>query len=716
MNRISLALAMVLTVLISFSQNLTELQLFRGSDTPNGSGNTDYFGFEIELSGEVLAVSAPRNDGGRGAVYVFELNAMTNEWEEVAKLTASDAATDKEFGTSVAIEGDVIVVGNGSLNYFDQGAYIFEKPLAGWTTMTETIKLNTPAPVNNPTTSAFGFSVDISGDEILVGAPYEDANGLVAAGRIYIYEKTGASWTTAFIQAELTTTNVVGGDLIGLTAEFGDNFIVTSALTGSNAGTLHVFERPVSGTWASVTTEDIILFGSDRSTSDSFGGNVATDGDRIVTLGFIDGSFDQQMNAYTFDREGTLWSSQSSQNENDLRTFPSYFVYQGFTSGNFFNDIEIQSDLTLLGSGASKGANPDNSLPVGFVFIVDNNTGNSIDIDGIDYQPDGGFFGSDIEIEGSQLFIASTGETRGGVVRYFDRSDDEEVTQTLCTGESILFGTQTITAPGVYNESFISSNGLDSLVELTVEGPLEPGITSGSAVYQTFNSSGLEITTDPNDQVSTHFIINDIEEGALFLNDETTAIQEGDYITIAEGSAGLKIKPTGTIDGSFEIQASIGTVTTEDLTITEEEAVPSVFTLVYDGFVNNEDLSVIDTEPTASTSAMDGEPGEYDIILSGGTDDTYDLVLVDGTLTITAILSILQENDIIAYPNPTVGPLSIETDLSLIRSIRILDLEGRELMNQRVLQVDISSLENGTYILEIEDDSGKIIYHRILKR
>src|SRR5262249_55443919 len=62
-----------------------------------------------------------------------------------------------------------------------------------------------------------------------------------------------------------------------------------------------------------------------------------------------------------------------------------------------------------------------------------------------------------------------------------------------------------------------------------------------------------------------------------------------------------------------------------------------VFTITYTGFVNNEDASVIDTLPVAGTEAdTNSAVGQYDITLSGGSDNNYSLVFSNGVLSVTA--------------------------------------------------------------------------------
>ncbi|MEO1254709.1 MAG: leucine-rich repeat protein, partial [Bacteroidota bacterium] len=100
---------------------------------------------------------------------------------------------------------------------------------------------------------------------------------------------------------------------------------------------------------------------------------------------------------------------------------------------------------------------------------------------------------------------------------------------------------------------------------------------------------------------------------------------------------------------TFEIAKAPLTVTAEDVSITENDALPAL-TFRYAGFVNDEDESVLDTEPTISTAGVAGTAGEYVITLSGGVDDNYDFTLVNGTLIIEEVLGLI-ESQLTVYPN-----------------------------------------------------------------
>ncbi|MBD3360776.1 hypothetical protein GF366_03165 [Candidatus Peregrinibacteria bacterium] len=100
-----------------------------------GEGSSDdYFGSDVSISGNYAVVGAYNYDNGttRGIAYVYERADST--WTKIAKLTASDAADNDAFGISVSIDSDYIIVGavGEDGTGIDHGAaYIFEKPAGG---------------------------------------------------------------------------------------------------------------------------------------------------------------------------------------------------------------------------------------------------------------------------------------------------------------------------------------------------------------------------------------------------------------------------------------------------------------------------------------------------------------------------------------------------------------------------------------------------------
>ena len=168
----------------------TEIGQLSASDGATG----DQFGGSVAISGNTIVVGAVLADSGLGAAYVFtEPNAGWGDMTQVAELTASDGVAGDFFGDSVSISGNTIVVGadNASVgaNGSQGAAYVFTEPAAGWTNMTQTAKLIAP---NGQADADFGAAVSISGNTIVVGADNPDQ--LTAQGAAYVFTQPGTGW------------------------------------------------------------------------------------------------------------------------------------------------------------------------------------------------------------------------------------------------------------------------------------------------------------------------------------------------------------------------------------------------------------------------------------------------------------------------------------------------------------------------------------------
>jgi hypothetical protein len=157
--------------------------------TASSGSARDHFGLSVAISGTTIVVGAPGDDDkgdGSGSVYVFHDSSGSNDWSEVAKLTASDGAAGEDFGISVAISGSAIVVGayQFDTNSTKAGcAYIF-RDANGNGDWSETVKVTASDGVAD---DYFGISVAASGEIIAVGA-YGDDDGGERSGSAYIYE------------------------------------------------------------------------------------------------------------------------------------------------------------------------------------------------------------------------------------------------------------------------------------------------------------------------------------------------------------------------------------------------------------------------------------------------------------------------------------------------------------------------------------------------
>jgi len=166
---------------------------------------SDNFGHSVAISGNYAIIGAvSENDdvaganymGAAGSAYIYERDGSGN-WIEKQKIVASDRDTLDQFGYSVAISVNNVIVGalwedenaNGSNTLNDPGsAYIFERNgLGNW------IEKQKIVASDRGDTDRYGWSVALSGNYAMVGAPYEDedssgSNTLGNAGSTYFYE------------------------------------------------------------------------------------------------------------------------------------------------------------------------------------------------------------------------------------------------------------------------------------------------------------------------------------------------------------------------------------------------------------------------------------------------------------------------------------------------------------------------------------------------
>jgi hypothetical protein len=244
----------------------------------------DVLGRFVSISGDTVIVGAPGDDDSgsdSGSAYVFE--KPESGWAnmtETAKLSASDGAAQDEFGAAASISGDTVVV--GAPYHDDSGsAYLFEKPEAGWTGMTETAKLG----ASDPEWDLFGRSVSISGDTVIVGAPLDDDNGIYS-GSAYLFEKPEAGWTDMTETAKLSATDNSVGDQFGQSVSISDDTMVLGAPYDNDGGSACVFELDEGGqdNWGEVAK----LTASDSAAGDSFGYSVSISGDTVVVGAYGD--------------------------------------------------------------------------------------------------------------------------------------------------------------------------------------------------------------------------------------------------------------------------------------------------------------------------------------------------------------------------------------------------------------------------------------------
>jgi len=308
---------------------------------PDSSTATTGLGSSVSLDQDTAVVGSPfeNTTGGNtaGAVFIFTRSGTT--WSQQAKLEANDAAASDNFGRSVSVEGDTVLVG---MEYDDTAvgsnagsAYVFVRSGTAWS---QQAKLEASDAEAN---DYFGHSVSVDGDTALLGADSDDTLAGTNAGSAYVFIRSGTTWSQ---QAKLEANDAVAYDTFGASVSLsGDTALVGASHVESptdvnNTGAAYVFVR--SGTaWS----QQAKLEAADSGSGDIFGSAVSLEGDTAV-IGAHQADAPRGSNqgaAYVFVRSGTVWSQEARLEV----TLP-----EGSLSDHFGFSVSVDADTALIGA------------------------------------------------------------------------------------------------------------------------------------------------------------------------------------------------------------------------------------------------------------------------------------------------------------------------------------------------------------------------------
>jgi hypothetical protein len=386
----------------------------------SNTGDDDYFGLSIALSGDTLAVGAPWEDSAAqglngnqndnstersGAVYVFRRTGTA--WQQEAYLKASNTGSVDGFGWSVALSGDTLAVGafwedsaaqDVGGNQDDNGAedsgavYVFRRTGTTWQQEAYLKASNTGS------VDYFGTSVALSGDTLAVGACLEDsaAQGVGGnqdddsaenSGAVYVFRRTGTVWLQ---EAYLKASNTGNGDFFGISVALSGDTLAVGAYTEDSAaqdvggnqddneaqdsGAVYVFRR--TGTaWL----QEAYVKAFNTGAGDSFGYSVALSGDTLAVGAYGEASAAQGVGGnqdddtatesgavYVFRRTGTTWQQET------------YLKASNTGAGDQFGRSVALSDDTLAvgtryedsaAQGVGGNQDDDSALYSGAVYV-----------------------------------------------------------------------------------------------------------------------------------------------------------------------------------------------------------------------------------------------------------------------------------------------------------------------------------------------------------
>jgi len=243
----------------------------------------DIFGRSVSIGSNKIVVGAPGNDDdgtSSGSAYIYNLDG-TNE----VKLTASDGAQYDEFGISVAVGNDKVVVGaygdddNGSTS---GSVYVYNLDGTG---ETKIIGSDTAAG------DSFGNSVAIGNNKLVVGSPYDDDNGS-SSGSVYVYNLDGTG------EVKITASDAAAGDNFGFSVAVGSNKIVVGSISDDTFGSAYIYNLDGTG--------EVKITASDAAQYDQFGYSVGVSNDKVVVGARGDDNVGSSSgSAYIYNLDGT---------------------------------------------------------------------------------------------------------------------------------------------------------------------------------------------------------------------------------------------------------------------------------------------------------------------------------------------------------------------------------------------------------------------------
>jgi len=249
--------------------------------TASNATTNDYFGYSVAAYGQTIVVGAPEATVGskpyQGAAYVFV--AAGTGWKnatQTAELTSSNGATDDFFGWSVGIGSGGVVVGAFGHNAYTGMAYVFVQPTGGWVNSTETAQLTDSGGLQY---DFFGYSVAISGNVIVVGTPNHNIATNTPAGAAYVYQQPRTGWvTTSAPNAQLTSSDEAQNAYFASSVAIaGGTVVIGAPFASGDLGAAYIYVKPGSG-WKTTTAYTAKLTASDGVTYDDFGYSVGVGG------------------------------------------------------------------------------------------------------------------------------------------------------------------------------------------------------------------------------------------------------------------------------------------------------------------------------------------------------------------------------------------------------------------------------------------------------
>jgi hypothetical protein len=348
------------------------------------------YGRSVSISGNFAVVGYyldDTNGPGSGSAIIYEFDGT--EWHLSEKLTPSDAEIGDHFGFSVSISGNNVLVGSYKNDEFGSNAgsaYVFTYDGEYWT---ETQKLfsNDSSPGDQ-----FGFSVSISDTTAIIGSNGDDDEGL-NSGSAYIFSVIDDVW---FQTEKLSANDGEENDEFGFDVSISENYVMISApykdqlTSGLLSGKVYLFERS-DNSWTHINS-----FESDQSgVNDSFGQKISLSDDfALIGASGNNSNGSESGTVYVYQRHINKWSHSSN-----------LYAFDGSPGDLFGSSIAIHNDRAIV--GAYRDDDNGSSSGSAYLFRFDGNKWNNENKFNASDPQTGAWFGFAVSISDNNSLISA---------------------------------------------------------------------------------------------------------------------------------------------------------------------------------------------------------------------------------------------------------------------------------------------------------------------
>ncbi|MDF1592228.1 MAG: hypothetical protein P1P89_11980 [Desulfobacterales bacterium] len=617
----------------------------------------DHFGNSVSISVDYAIVGAKFDQPYySGSAYIFKRDGTS--WIEQTKITPSDTPSHyHRFGWSVSVSGDYAIVGAPHDDHAgDQSgsAYIFKREGTTWTEQTKLIGSDVVA------TDYFGYSVSISGDYAIVGAWEFDGGRYRYSGSAYIFKRDGTSWTE---QAKLKPSDAGAGDMFGYSVSISGNYVLVGAYgnndAGSNSGSAYIFKREGEA-WA----QQAKITASDAGYIDLFGKSVSISGDYAIIGADWDSDFAVKSgSAYIFKREGTIWTQQTKITASDA----SEYDYFG-------NSVSISDGIAVVGAYGNDDAGSDS----GSAYIFKRNGEDWIEQIKLTSNDSAyhDWYGISVSVSGNYVMIGAEYNGDSGSAYIYDLSTPS-VTITafpeiIQTGEAATLSWSAANVDSISIAPGIGTVSAEGSVTVSPQQTTTYTITATGA-GGTVTDSVTVYVVDPAIPPSVGISANPdtILAGSSFTlswsaSNATSCVIESNIGSVAI-SGSMQVSPAATTTYTITATGPAGTATGSVTVAVNQPVVPTVGISATPEILQVGGTATLTWNSTNATScAIEPEIGSIDlngsILVSPAAGTTYTITARGPGGTASASVAV-------SYPRPTVSiganPATIQPDESI---------------------------------------------------